>query len=619
MANFTLETNRNNAIANIPRITFQLPQSTSGSVASTRTPIYFCQTGCQLEFQFNNITSAQLKNDGNYFTIIPTGNSNNYINWNGSGASGQNMIRFDLKEIKFSAPARDVVGSITYNRSIQFYFTFVNSTYPNIMIVISIIGQANNVGRTQTDGFVLLNALTNQIPLRNDTRTVSNLGNVNLGNLLPPNKSFFSTLINGNNIQYISMTRIIDIPENFLNNMISRVVGSQQAYTAKVNQFTQELPTNPEGTIIFYTENIKPINSDQAYVCNANCDTVVGDASLLQPTFGSASVSRTAVTTRSPTVGGISPEKAIQEECEEEYFFPGNNTLVKVNSDSTPSTSADTSNQKDLTPNEYTSSIGQAVFIVLFLLVIIGGVILIIWFLVKATNISGFRSFFSRELWNISNAGLITIGLLGISSIIIFVSIFLDLIIKNEKNKSKEENKKTQPWIFLIIGGSIWLICFAILLYKSSNVKYSNLSEDDLKDFTTQTSKLLSDYQRSPGSKGSSDIIAASDRYKGLSPIAQSKLKESNPNVESYLNPNSKFIKNIKSSNPQLFSKQSILNNLIKKFSNYNKTQQVVSQPLINDLKNLQLVNKDNKNLPNLISKLKIGQPIPKELNKYRK
>ena len=52
-------------------------------------------------------------------------NSNNYINWNGSGASGQNMIRFDLKEIKFSAPARDVVGSITYNKSIQFYFTFV--------------------------------------------------------------------------------------------------------------------------------------------------------------------------------------------------------------------------------------------------------------------------------------------------------------------------------------------------------------------------------------------------------------------------------------------------------------------------------------------------------------
>ena len=203
MANFTLETNRNTAIANIPRIKFQLPQSTSGSISSTTTPIYFCQTGCQLEFQFSNITGAQLKNDGNYFTIIPTGDSNNYISWNGSGASGQNMIRFDLKEIKFSAPARDIVGSITYNKSIQFYLTFVNSTYPNIMIVISIIGQSNNVGRAQSDGFILLNALSNQIPLRNDVKTVSNLGNVNLGNLLPPNKSFFSTLINGNNIQWL--------------------------------------------------------------------------------------------------------------------------------------------------------------------------------------------------------------------------------------------------------------------------------------------------------------------------------------------------------------------------------------------------------------------------------
>jgi hypothetical protein len=135
----TLETNRNNSLSIIPRLTFQMPQSTSSATPSTTIPIYFCQNGCQLEFQFTNITSATLKNDGTYFTIIPTDNSNNYINWNGRGVSGQNMTRFDLKEIKFIAPAKDVVGSITYNKSIQFYFTFVNSTYPNIMIVITII------------------------------------------------------------------------------------------------------------------------------------------------------------------------------------------------------------------------------------------------------------------------------------------------------------------------------------------------------------------------------------------------------------------------------------------------------------------------------------------------
>ena len=64
MANFTLETNRNTAIINIPRLTFQLPQSTSSITPSTINPVYFCQIGCQLEFQFTNITGAQLKNNG---------------------------------------------------------------------------------------------------------------------------------------------------------------------------------------------------------------------------------------------------------------------------------------------------------------------------------------------------------------------------------------------------------------------------------------------------------------------------------------------------------------------------------------------------------------------------
>lgn len=664
MANFTLETNRNTAIANIPRITFQLPQSTSGSISSTTTPIYFCQTGCQLEFQFSNITGAQLKNDGNYFTIIPTGDSNNYISWNGSGASGQNMIRFDLKEIKFSAPARDIVGSITYNKSIQFYLTFVNSTYPNIMIVISIIGQSNNVGRAQSDGFILLNALSNQIPLRNDVKTVSNLGNVNLGNLLPPNKSFFSTLINGNNIQYISMTRIIDIPESFLNNMISRVVGSQQAYTAKVNQYTQELPTNPEGTIIFYTENVKPINSDQAYVCNSNCDRVVGDASLLQPTFGPTSTTRSAVTTTTRTVGGTVPGKPIQEECEEENFFPGTKTPVKIKSDSTPSTSADTSNSEDLSKKETGSSVAKGLMISLFIIIIIGGSIIIIIFLSKATNISGFRSFFSTELWNVPNLGWILTGLIGFCSIIILTSIALAIMIKQFEVESIEDVLKTdkdriiekkRPWIYLIIGLSIFIICLGILIYRSRKYSSSsNISEiskinsyspnrtliyqripidttlpqfKGISALNTQTSKILSDYQKSPssyfkpGSQGISDILAASKQYSQLSPLAKSALSKYNPSIAPYLKSSSEFIKNIQSSNSQLFPGQPTLNSLIEGINYYkqfSKIPAVVSKDIIDSLDQLRLYGASiPKNISQIIQNLKIGAPIPIQLYEY--
>ena len=54
MANFTLETTRNTAFTNIPRLTFQSPQSTTSATPSTTDPILFCQTGCDLEFKFKN-------------------------------------------------------------------------------------------------------------------------------------------------------------------------------------------------------------------------------------------------------------------------------------------------------------------------------------------------------------------------------------------------------------------------------------------------------------------------------------------------------------------------------------------------------------------------------------
>lgn len=665
MANFTLDTNRNNALTNFPRLTFQLPQSTSSATPSTTIPIYFCQVGCQLEFEFKNITSAQLKNDGNYFTITPPDNSNNYINWNGSGASGQNMIRFDLKEIKFSAPAKDVVGSITYNKSIQFYFTFVNSTYPNIMIVISIIGQVNNVGSTMTDGFVLLETLASQIPTRNQIKNVSNLGNVNLGNLLPTNKSFFSTIIDESTIQYISMTRIIDIPIKFLDNMISFVVGGQQKYDTLVKNYSQQMPSNPPNTFIFYTENIKPISSDQAYVCNANCDRVVGDASLLQPIIGTSSTPRGAAGSTGPrTVGGTIPGKPTQEECEEEYVFPGSRTNVNVNARGTSSVSndntADTSNKTNLSSEEYTSSIVQGVMITLFLLIIIGGSIAIFYFLGRATNISGFRSFFSRELWNVPNLGWILTGLIGFCSIIIFTSIALDTMIKQFKVDSMNEVFKTdkdkiiekkRPWIYLIIGLSIYIICLGILIYKSR--AYSTRSNSyrsvnnysptrtspisglpidttlpqfkGISGFDTQAGKILSDYQKSPssyfkpGSQGITDILAASKQYSQLSPLAKATLEKYNPSITPYLNPKGEFIKNIQSSNSQLFPGQPTLSSLIESLNYYNQLRQtpaLINQKLIDELKGKQILTK-NKDLDQIIQNLIIGMPIPLKVYQY--
>ena len=437
MANFTLETTRNTAFTNIPRLTFQSPQSTTSATPSTTDPILFCQTGCDLEFKFKNITSARLKNDGTYFTITPPDNSDNYINWSGSGKAGFNMIRFDLKEIKIAAPARDIVGSINYSKSIQIYFSFVNSddNKKDIMIVISIIGQANNVGNAQTDGFILLNELTNQIPVRNEIRAVTNLKNVNLGNLLPSNKAFFNTLIDTQKIYYISMARIIDIPENFLNNMISRVVGGQQAYQSKVNQNTQQIPSNPLGTFIFYSENIKTIGPDQAYVCNANCDRVVGDASLLQPTFGSSTDTRIAGTSTRTTPGapGV-PAKEIP--CEEEFVYPGTRTPVKIKSASAPATSTDKStdksNVKELTSLETT----HIVYMVLFGICILIGTGAILYFMAKASGVSSFfGGFFSRELWNVPNIPFILAGLIGFLSLVIGVSISMAMYNK-EKNNS---------------------------------------------------------------------------------------------------------------------------------------------------------------------------------------
>ena len=633
MANFTLETNRNTAITNIPRLTFQLPQSTTTVIPSTVTPIFFCQTGCQLEFEFKNITSATFKNDGNYFTIIPNENSNNYINWNGSGVSGQNMTRFDLKEIKFAAPARDVVGAITYNKSIQFYLTFVNSTYTNIMIVISIIGQANNVGTTQTDGFVLLNTLSPQIPLRNDVKTVSNLGNVNLGNLLPTNKSFFSTLLNDNNLQYIFMTRIIDIPESFLDNLISRVIGSQQAYQSKVNQYTQQLPTNPVGTIIFYTENIKPINSDQTYVCNSNCDRVVGNASLLQPTIGSSTTTASATPSTTTRTMTATSKLQQQEECEEEYIFPGTKTRVNVKSGSTPSTSADTSNQTNLTSSEQKKTSNLIFITILFIVSLIIALLTTILILVKSTINSNFMGFFSSELWlnkkNIPWIIIAFIGFIGLSICIIISLIKFD----EEKydNKPESEQKiKIESWKLILIGSSIWAFCLLILLIPILKRKYFKETETnnyenygnnpEISKYDSLSNSIIRDYTSNPdnfltSSSGKSKILEASKIYNNLSPSQKSILDKKNPQLANLFAPNSKLLQYIQSPSTASLSptNKKDLNNLIQYLD---KNLGIVTPKVLSGYEGLKLANPDNKNLKDIENEVKLGSVVPASLKR---
>jgi hypothetical protein len=618
MANFTLETNRNTAIQNIPRLTFELPQSTSGANPSTNTPILFCQIGCQLDFEFKDISSAKLTNDGTYFTITPTDNSNNYINWNGTGASGQNMIRFNLKEIKFSAPAKDVVNSITYNRSIQFYLTFINTTYPNIMIVISIIGQANNVGNVLTDGFVLMNSLTPQIPLKNDTKNVTNLKNVNLGKLLPTNKSFFSTLINTNSIQYISMTRIIDIPQTFLDTIISRVLNGPDDYQSKVNKYTQQIPSNPPGTIIFYTENIKPINSDQAIVCNSNCDQVVGNASLLQPEFGTSTTLRSASTTSSRTVATLS-QKIPAEECEEEFFYPGLRTAVNIKSVGS-STSANTSNQIELTNEEIKNSTTQGILIGLFITLIILCTGAIFFFLTKAAKV-GVWDIFSRQLWlNPANIPWIIVTFIGFLAI---ASCFTAALFKinEESNKDTSEQKiKIKSWELFLIGFCIWFVCVIILFLQS---KYSFGTEsfgnsNEIESFDRLRSRIISDYSSnpstfsSPGSSGRTNLLKASGIYNNLSPSQKAIFNKNNPQLASLLGSNSKLIQDIKS--PSKITDQRELNNLIQSLE---KNPVLVTPKIGSVYDGLKIIRPGNKNLKEM--DVKVGSPVPAGLQSFIK
>ena len=457
MSNFNLVAQRTQAIQNIPRLTFQLPQSTTSIGTQQSSPILFCQSGCQLEFTFNNISGASVYNDGTFFSITPSGGTN-YIKWNGSNTNGQELVQFDLKEVYFQAPAKDVVGAITYNKSIQFYLVFVNEQYNNQMIVISVIGQANNTGNVpQTNGFVLLNSLANQIPLRGDDVQLANLSNFNLGTLLPSNKSFFSTLVNSNT-QYISMTQIIDIPLTFFNNMISRVIGSTQAYQQKVNNYVQNTPVNPAGTIIFYNENIEPIGAGQAFVCDSNCQQVVGKSSALNPTIGTKTTRQVEPRDRDDKfIKETSVQAEAEEQCEEEEMWPGDFTDAKFDK-----------KQKGLGAGN-----GFVIATVLIVAVVLAFIMFYIMHILTGISGSIFSANFWQTLFSPSNLLNSSLGIAAVVSIIICSIVFVTIFAK----QANDEDKKQKPSIALFVGFAIYgiiAIYFLIRLYYDK--KYSPIT-----------------------------------------------------------------------------------------------------------------------------------------------
>jgi uncharacterized integral membrane protein len=435
--------------------------------------------------------------------------------------------------------------------------------------------------------------------------------------------------------------------------MISRVVGGQQAYQSKVNQNTQQIPSNPPGTFIFYSENLKTIGSDQAYVCNANCDRVVGNASLLQPIFGSSTDTKIPGTSTrtAPGAPGAAPKEI---PCEEEYVYPGTRTAVKIRSASAPATSTDKStdksNEKELTSSE----LGIVWVLSIFGLMICILAIFILAVMSKASGVTSFLGFFSRELWNVPNIPFILAGLIGCITLVIGVSITLAILNKQNQPDQTDKDKDKQPFIGLIVGLSVWLLCFIPLLIFAARAKrYSNSSFGNSSSnystgsfsqqksfalpinptlpgfdpagkiipFNTQANKILSSYRSAPspadflkpGSSGIQDILAASKQYSQLSPIAKETMAKYNPSLVPYLNPKGQFIQNIQSTPPQT------LKSFIESLNYYNlmsKTQPLITNDLIYRLQKYQS-KKKNSDLEKIINGLIVGAPIPIDVYKY--
>lgn len=447
MPNYNDNDTRDNSIDQLPRMIFQLPNTESGATSPTINPVFFCQSGCAIEYNFSNITSCQFNNDGKKFTITPTDAANiNYIMWNGTDInSGEKMTQFTLKEIYFTAPAKDYIGTNNdiLSQSIQFYYVFVNEKFNNLMICVSVIGSVNNLGNApKSNGFVMMETLGTRIPSVNVQSQLNNLNNFNLGTLIPPNKPFFSTLIT-NNIQYIIYTEIIDVPIEFFSNMVTIVNGGTQLYTAKMNQFKTNIPLNPSTTILFYNENSQLLNDNQNLVCNSNCDLVPGKK--ITPTIGTYTTSQTEKN-KEDKMKTITGTEVPPEKCEMEEVWV-NQTTKSVKDPNNPDGKIGDSSVTEKGPAVFAISISFMILLSLFTGLFI------------AFKIPNTRSWLA-----------IIIIILVISPIIVGFSVGSSLYYKDNTNH----------WIPYVVGLIIWVVCMFALKIVSNRYSSSNYSSFNL-------------------------------------------------------------------------------------------------------------------------------------------
>jgi len=335
MPNFNLVNERNNVIQQRPRLTFMTPTPQDNSQANTQNFINFCQTGCQLEFIFANIERCTLNCSNRLFKIsVPDNVKTNYILWNGRRAgrnqSGQDLVTYYLKEVYFSLPSKDLINIDSLEKTIQYYFTYTDSS-GETMIMVSVIGQANNIGlQSKTNGYRLMETLNGFMPTGNATRDLNNLSNFNLGNLIPNEKAFFTTTIDDYHAQYIILTRIVDVPIDFFNKLVDTLLGGAQAYKTIFDSYRTP-PQNPEGTIIFFNEKLSPLGSDEGLVCDKNCNPSVArvqEASVSSVRTTEAPSKPAAVAPSKPTAAA--PAAKEEEKCEDKNVEPGKDTAVKA-------------------------------------------------------------------------------------------------------------------------------------------------------------------------------------------------------------------------------------------------------------------------------------------------
>lgn len=442
MPNYNDNDTRDKSIDELPRMIFQLPNTESGTALPSGNPVFFCQSGCAIDYHFSNIKSCQFDNDGKKFTITPTDTANiNYVMWNGTDMnSGEKMVQYTLKEVYFTAPAKDYIGTNNeiLNQSIQYYFVFVNEKFSNLMICVSVIGSVNNLGNApKSNGFVMMETLSTRIPTVDVKSNLGNLNNFNLGTLIPPNKPFFSTLIT-NNIQYIILTEIVDIPVSFFSNMATMVNGGTQLYTAKMNQFKTNIPKNPPTTILFYNENSQLLDN-QNFVCDSNCDLV--PAKKITPSIGtytsSESEKKKEEEKKKKTISGdeLPPEK-----CDIKKVWVDKSTKPKIEN---PIKSSGTIQDPITSDKDPTIVIALTVSIMIVLVV---GTI--VWFL-KKTN---------------KNIISIIILVVGLVCFIIGLSVGCGIYIQ----------KPETYWISYLFGIFVWLISVILLnRFKYYNSNYS--------------------------------------------------------------------------------------------------------------------------------------------------